>query len=284
MTEQEIIDAICKVDGIRGMTVNERLYVSGLMDEYDKAKWNDTKKAKRILELICDDDLILKRSIEENKAKRYFDIQKLKVDNNLANIELIYESYNSENNVLANQQYDKKIKLTETEFATSLLSIKTTTKHETKTCLISEIEGGIYLHTANKIETSYSVKLEDEILYCSLGFTFIAFNIETQEIIWKIRPDTAEIFEFYDLDNDFLLRGELSIHRIDKSGNIKWEFGGRDIWVNIEGKKELEILQDRIKLIDFESNEYEIDYNGNILADRQKNKQNVPTKNWWKIW
>lgn len=284
MTEQEIIDAICKVDGIRGMTVNERLYVSGLIDEYDKAKWNDTKKAKRILELICDDDLILKRSIEENKAKRYFDIQKLKVDNKLANIELIYESYNSENNVLANQQYDKKIKLTETEFATSLLSIKTTTKHETKTCLISEIEGGIYLHTANKIETSYSVKLEDEILYCSLGFTFIAFNIETQEIIWKIRPDTAEIFEFYDLDNDFLLRGELSIHRIDKSGNIKWEFGGRDIWVNIEGKKEVEILQDRIKLIDFESNEYEIDYNGNILADRQKNKQNAPTKKWWKIW
>jgi hypothetical protein len=284
MTEQEIIDSICKVDGIRGMTVNERLFVSGLMDEYDKAKWNDKKKAKRILELICDEDLVLKRSLEENEAKRYSEIQKLKLDNKLANIELIYESYNSVNNVLVNQKYDKKIKLTETQFATSLLLIKTTTKHETKTCLISEIEGGIYLHTANKIDKSYSVKLEGKILYCSLGFTFIAFNIETQEIIWKIRPDTAEIFEFYDLDNDFLLRGELSMHRVDKLGKIKWQFGGRDIWVNIEEKKEVEILKDRIKLIDFESNEYEIDYNGNILAYIQNNKQIAPTKKWWKIW
>ena len=71
MTEHEILDAICKVDGIRGMTVNERLFASGLMDEYDKAKWNDTKKAKRILELICDDQLLIKRNLEENKKQQY---------------------------------------------------------------------------------------------------------------------------------------------------------------------------------------------------------------------
>ncbi len=52
MTEQEIIKAIGKVDGLGGMTVNEKLYVCGLMDEFDKALIVDKDKAKRILELL----------------------------------------------------------------------------------------------------------------------------------------------------------------------------------------------------------------------------------------
>lgn len=52
MTEQEIITAISKVDGLGGMTVNERLFVCGLTDEFDKARVNDKAKAKRILELL----------------------------------------------------------------------------------------------------------------------------------------------------------------------------------------------------------------------------------------
>jgi hypothetical protein len=52
MTEKEIIKAISKVKGLGGMTVNERLYVSGLMNEFDKALIIDSEKAKKILELL----------------------------------------------------------------------------------------------------------------------------------------------------------------------------------------------------------------------------------------
>ncbi|RNL51331.1 hypothetical protein [Pedobacter jejuensis] len=65
MTEQEIIKAISKVEGIGGMTVNERLYVCGLMDEFDKALIVDKNKAKKILELLGVD----KPSIEKIVAK-----------------------------------------------------------------------------------------------------------------------------------------------------------------------------------------------------------------------
>lgn len=56
MTEEQIIKAISKVDGLGGMTVNERLYVCGLMDEFDKAIIVDKNKAKKILELLGVDE------------------------------------------------------------------------------------------------------------------------------------------------------------------------------------------------------------------------------------
>lgn len=52
MTKQEIIYAINKIQGIGGMTVNERLFMCGLMDEFDKARIHDKEKAEKILELL----------------------------------------------------------------------------------------------------------------------------------------------------------------------------------------------------------------------------------------
>ena len=52
MTKDEIYKKVNKVDGLGGMSVNERLYVSGLMDTFDKAKKNDKELARIILEAI----------------------------------------------------------------------------------------------------------------------------------------------------------------------------------------------------------------------------------------
>jgi hypothetical protein len=50
MTEEEIMEAVKQIDGLDGMTVNERLFASGLMGEFDRAKRKD--KARQILELL----------------------------------------------------------------------------------------------------------------------------------------------------------------------------------------------------------------------------------------
>lgn len=52
MTNDEILQAANLVEGLNSMTVNERLYLSGLMDEFDKSKIHDKAKAAFILEAL----------------------------------------------------------------------------------------------------------------------------------------------------------------------------------------------------------------------------------------
>jgi hypothetical protein len=54
---------IAKVEGLNSMTLNERLLVSGLMDEFDKAKLHNKKRAREILALLnvdksCIDEIV----------------------------------------------------------------------------------------------------------------------------------------------------------------------------------------------------------------------------------
>jgi len=59
-----MIKAVNQVDGLGGMTVNERLFASGLIDEFDTAKKSDKAKAKRILELLQVDNPSIEKIIK----------------------------------------------------------------------------------------------------------------------------------------------------------------------------------------------------------------------------
>jgi hypothetical protein len=52
MSDEKVEDKINKIEGLGGMTVNERLFVSGLMDEFDKSLIKDKDRARRILEIL----------------------------------------------------------------------------------------------------------------------------------------------------------------------------------------------------------------------------------------
>lgn len=146
--------------------------------------------------------------------------------------------------------------------------------HDNKTqqnYLNLDFEGGGYLHVADSCDNSQSVKLVGNNLIISFGCTFYSYNLNRQEINWKTKPDDFHLFEFYDLEGDYLLRGELQIHRINNNGSVLWSYGGCDVWVNIDGEKEVDILEDKIRLTDFAGNIYLIDYNGEILEFLPKN-------------
>ena len=63
MTKEEIYEKANSVIGIGGMTGNERLFASGLMDTFDKAKKKDKYLARTILQALKFDELSISRII-----------------------------------------------------------------------------------------------------------------------------------------------------------------------------------------------------------------------------
>lgn len=56
MTKKQILHRTISIENLRGMTVNERLYACGLIDEFDKAIQSDKVLAKKILTHLLVDE------------------------------------------------------------------------------------------------------------------------------------------------------------------------------------------------------------------------------------
>ena len=155
-----------------------------------------------------------------------FDRQELTIQNARWNVILNYENWASQSKEIESNESYKILELSEPGEWDSILKMKIDDSKGQKICFIKGIDGGSYLHKADNKDSSQSVKIEGDSLIMSLGFYFISVDLINLTLNWNLRPDIAEVFEFYDLQNDYLLRGELQIHRIDKQGNVKWSYGG----------------------------------------------------------
>ncbi len=104
-------------------------------------------------------------------------------------------------------------------------------------------------------------------LLMMLNDVLCVFEIETASIIKKTQLDPlGTMFEVHQLDDDYILYGEIEIYRITKDLTVKWVFSGRDIFVRRVGNEPAFVIkEDRICLYDFEDNYYEIDFEGKDL-------------------
>lgn len=126
---------------------------------------------------------------------------------------------------------------------------------ELASAVICEIGGATTIHDKSVVVTNDSLL----ICYCDKVYSL---SIPKLELKWKKRFDLATCFAIYSFKEDFIIHGELQVTRIDIDGHEKWNFGARDIFVTPDGQDSFRLINDKIKLRDWEGYEYLLNEDG----------------------
>jgi hypothetical protein len=118
------------------------------------------------------------------------------------------------------------------------------------------------------IHAESSLINDDEILLCCCD-TIICLSLLDLEVKWSTKSDEATCFGIYNLNEHYIVHGEIAISKLDKSGNKIWQFGGSDIFVSFDDDA-FKLNIDNIELKDFYGVKYKIDFDGNVIWSSNK--------------
>lgn len=133
---------------------------------------------------------------------------------------------------------------------------------------------------------------EDSTLICNnlllvrCSNIIVSLTIPQLELIWMTAVDLITCFSMHVYQNTLVTHGELTVCRIDLSGNILWEFGAGDILLRIDGDNCFNMNTNSISLQNFNGDKYEIDYDGKLLTNPslQQSSTLLKRRKWWQFW
>ena len=167
-----------------------------------------------------------------------------------------YTLNSSDNIVSYNMEYFDGMTNTDRVYPTSKHGIRINGNgEELASAIICEIGGATTIHDKSAVVT------KDSLLICCCDKVY-CLSIPRLEIKWKKRLDPATCFAIYPFKGDFIIHGELLVTRIDIDGYAKWNFGARDIFVTPDGMDSFNLINDKIKLRDWEGYEYMLNEHG----------------------
>lgn len=126
---------------------------------------------------------------------------------------------------------------------------------ELSSAIICEIGAGTIIHDRSFI-------ISESSLYICCCDKVYSIKLPDLSLNWSKRLDPSRCFGIYSFDNNLVIHGELMISCIDQNGNVKWEFGSRDIFVTQDGTEPIIIQGDKILLKDWEGYKYTLNKNG----------------------
>jgi hypothetical protein len=122
-----------------------------------------------------------------------------------------------------------------------------------------------------------SFVIKNDLIFICCSDKIYSLAIPNLTINWRKRYDPKTCFGIYKYENDFIVHGELEISRIDEEGNIKWTFGGRDIFATKESDNAFKIKGNKIELTDWSGYKYTLNSNG-LEIENKSEKSNIWTK------
>ena len=110
------------------------------------------------------------------------------------------------------------------------------------------------------------ILLDNDRLLVACGYEVFCIFLPSLELLWHMQVDMATCFEIAPYQDDYITHGEVEISRLNKQGEILWQFSGKDIFVSpIERTPSFTLTPEGIELVDFNYESYLIDYDGKIL-------------------
>ena len=122
---------------------------------------------------------------------------------------------------------------------------------------------------ATSVNQNSSLVDNDQLLICCCDTVF-CLTLPDLELKWKTRADEATCFQIFKQQDDYIIHGEIQVTKLSKNGQIKWQFGGADIFVSIDNEEAFKLERDGIILTDFAKTKYKIDFDGKLLWDTCK--------------
>jgi outer membrane protein assembly factor BamB len=122
-----------------------------------------------------------------------------------------------------------------------------------KSCLlISGVRGSVSPGKRNAL-------IDVNNLIIILGYSVFCLRMPDLSLIWKVRcEETVTCFEVFDCADGYIVHGELSILKLSKSGEVLWEFFGRDIFTTIDGFDDFQVYDGYVLAVDWLNNKYKI--------------------------
>jgi hypothetical protein len=132
-------------------------------------------------------------------------------------------------------------------------------KEEVNQCILSGCGGRTTPHeTSSILDNSHLILCCCDSVYC--------LNVPELGLIWRTKADMSTCFQIFKFEDGYIIHGELEISRIDKDGNVIWQFSGVDIFVSMDGRNEFRINADNIALTDFKGRTYTLGFNGQEIC------------------
>lgn len=110
------------------------------------------------------------------------------------------------------------------------IKIKDCSEKEIKSCLIIGTSG-----CGQALCKESCVIIEDSLYICVSNKVF-SLSLMNLQLNWCKEVDFATAFGIYNMNEDFIIHGELYITRINKKGEIIWQHSGSDIFVSASPK------------------------------------------------
>lgn len=126
--------------------------------------------------------------------------------------------------------------------------------------------GDLYLQ-----DTNCALLKNDEFIVLVEQY-LIFIDLTNVKIVDEVNVSDFSCFGVYPFMEGYIVHGELDVVHINKNRKVEWSFSARDIFKTPDGSEIFEIIDEKIKVKDWEGYIYVLDKKGKVLEEINTNK------------